>query len=106
LYKGEVKSPCDARPAVVVDAGITPDRRYPCPRTDVRVGGTLAFMESTSVWEKLLLGVLVVLVILWFRPGIKAAFSERRHASQAEWLSALIPIALVAAFVVLLIILS
>ncbi len=56
-----------------------------------------------ALWEKLLLGVLVVLVLLWFRPGLKAAFRERRQASQAEWLGALIPIALVAAFVILLI---
>jgi hypothetical protein len=63
-------------------------------------------MESMGLWEKLLLGVLVVVVLLWFRPGLKAAFRERRHASQAEWMSALIPIALVAAFVVLLIVFS
>jgi hypothetical protein len=60
-------------------------------------------METMALWEKLLLGVLVLLVLLWFRPGLKAAFRERRQASRAEWLSALIPIALVAAFVVLLI---
>lgn len=60
-------------------------------------------METMALWEKLLLGVLVLLVLLWFRPGLKAAFRDRRQASQAEWLSALIPIALVAAFVVLLI---
>ncbi len=63
-------------------------------------------MESMALWEKLLLGVLVVVVLLWFRPGLKAAFKERRAASQAEWISALIPIALVAAFVVLLIVFS
>ncbi len=59
-----------------------------------------------ALWEKLLLGVLVVVVLLWFRPGLKAAFRERRQATQAEWLSALIPIALVAAFVIVLIVLS
>lgn len=59
-----------------------------------------------GLWEKLLLGVLVVAILLWFRPGLKAAFTERRSASQAEWLSALIPIALVAAFVALLIALT
>ena len=91
---------------VVADAAASLSRRHPYPHTGPRFGGTLTFMESTGVWEKLLLGVLVVLVILWFRPGIKAAFRERRHASQAQWLSALIPIALVAAFVALLIILS
>lgn len=63
-------------------------------------------MESMALWEKLLLGVLVVVVLLWFRPGLKAAFRERRKASQAEWMSALIPIALVAGFVVLLIVFS
>jgi len=62
-------------------------------------------METMGLWEKLLLGVLVVLVLLWFRPGLKAAFRDRRKASQSEWMSLLIPIALVAAFVVLLIIL-
>jgi RsiW-degrading membrane proteinase PrsW (M82 family) len=59
-------------------------------------------MESMALWEKLLLGALVVLVLLWFRPGLKAAFKERRNASREEWMSLLVPIALVAGFVVLL----
>ena len=63
-------------------------------------------MEAMGLWEKLLLGVLVVLVLLWFRPGLKAAFKERREASRDEWMSVLIPIALVAGFVILLIALS
>ena len=58
-----------------------------------------------ALWEKLLLGALVVLVLLWFRPGLKAAFKERRSASREEWMSVLVPIALVAGFVVLLIML-
>jgi len=62
-------------------------------------------MESMALWEKLLLGALVVLVLLWFRPGLKAAFKERRNASREEWMSVLVPIALVAGFVVLLIML-
>ena len=60
-------------------------------------------MESISLWEKLILGVLVVLILLWFTPGIKRSFEERKKASQSEWLDALLPIALVAGFVVLLI---
>lgn len=60
-------------------------------------------MESMGLWEKVLLGILVLLVLLWFRPGMKAAFRERRDASREEWMSVLIPIALVAAFVALLI---
>ncbi|MFQ5644881.1 MAG: hypothetical protein ACE5FQ_14460 [Thiogranum sp.] len=59
-------------------------------------------MESMALWEKLLLGIMVVLVLLWIRPGLKTAFSERRKASRAEWMSVLVPVALVAAFVVLL----
>ena len=59
-------------------------------------------MEAMGLWEKILLGVLVLLVLLRFRPGIKQAFSERRDASREEWMSVLIPIALVAGFVVLL----
>ncbi len=59
-------------------------------------------MESMALWEKLLLGALVVLVLLWFRPGLKAVFKERRDASRQEWMSVLVPIALVAGFVVLL----
>jgi len=59
-------------------------------------------MESMALWEKLLLGALVVLVLLWFRPGLKAAFKERRSAGREEWMSVLVPIALVAGFVVLL----
>jgi len=62
-------------------------------------------MESMALWEKLLLGALVVLILLWFRPGLKAAFKERRNASRQEWMSVLVPIALVAGFVVLLIML-
>jgi len=63
-------------------------------------------METMNLWEKLLLGILVVVVLLWFRPGLKAAFRDRRKASQAEWMSAVVPIALVAAFVILLIVFS
>ena len=63
-------------------------------------------MESSPLWEKLLLGVLVVIVLLWFTPGIKRSFKERRNASQAEWMGALVPIAAVVGFVILLIMLS
>ena len=63
-------------------------------------------MEAMGLWEKLLLGVMVLLVLLWFRPGIKAAFKERRDASRDEWMGVLIPVALVAGFVVLLIMLT
>jgi hypothetical protein len=63
-------------------------------------------MDDMGLWEKILLGVLVVLVLLWFRPGMKQAFTERREASREEWMGVLIPIALVAGFVILLIVLT
>jgi len=59
-----------------------------------------------GLWEKLLLGVMVLLVLLWFGPGVRTAFRERRDASREEWMGALVPIALVAGFVVLLIMLT
>ena len=63
-------------------------------------------MEAMGLWEKLLLGVMVLLVLLWFGPGVRTAFRERRDASREEWMGALVPIALVAGFVVLLIMLT
>lgn len=69
-----------------------------------RQGITRTSMEPISLWEKLLLGVLVVLVLLWFRPGLKSAFRDRRKATTQEWMGVLIPIALVAVFVIFLII--
>ncbi len=63
-------------------------------------------MGTPSIWENLLLGGLVILLLFWFRPGIKAMFKERREASQSEWMGILVPIGLVAVFVTLLIVLT
>ena len=52
-------------------------------------------------WEILLGGGMALLVILWFRPGIKAAI-ERSRTAKKDWPSALIPLALVVLFVILL----
>ena len=59
-------------------------------------------MESAAWWEILLGGVVALLLILWFRPGIKAAI-ERSRTAKKDWPAALIPLALVALFVLLLI---
>lgn len=61
-------------------------------------------METAPLWEMLLAGVLAALLIFWFRPGIKAAF-ERSQKAPKDWISVLIPLALVVLFVVLLILL-
>lgn len=59
-------------------------------------------METAAWWEILLGGLAAVLVVLWFGPGIKAAI-ERSRAAQKDWPAALIPLALVVLFVLLLI---
>ncbi|MDQ5908420.1 MAG: hypothetical protein QG599_511 [Pseudomonadota bacterium] len=59
-------------------------------------------MESTAWWEILLGGVAALLVVLWFSPGVKAAL-ERSKTAKKDWPSALIPIALVVLFILLLI---
>ncbi|MBE2294435.1 MAG: hypothetical protein IAF00_05765 [Phycisphaerales bacterium] len=59
-------------------------------------------MELAPWWEMLLGGVIAVLLILWFRPGIKASI-ERSRTAKKDWPAVLIPLALVVAFVILLI---
>ena len=59
-------------------------------------------MANTAWWEILIGGLAALLVILWFRPGIKAAI-ERSKTVKKDWPAALIPIALVVVFVLALI---
>ena len=58
-------------------------------------------MEPAAWWEILLGGGMALLVILWFRPGIKAAI-ERSRTAKKDWPAVLIPLALVVLFVILL----
>lgn len=60
-------------------------------------------MEPLSTWEQILLGVIAVLVLLWFRPGIKRAFERSSEAKAKDWMGALIPLGLVVLFVIVLI---
>ena len=59
-------------------------------------------MEPIATWEKLLLGVLALLVILWFSPGINKMMGVSRDA-KSDWIGLAIPIAMVSLFVFLLI---
>ena len=52
-----------------------------------------------DLWEAILAGVLVLAVLFFFGPGAKKA----PKASAGDWKAALVPILLVAAFVVLMI---
>jgi hypothetical protein len=55
-----------------------------------------------ELWEQLILGAFALLLIFWFRPGIKATM-ERSKQAEKDWAGALLPIGLVVLFVVLLI---
>ncbi len=59
-------------------------------------------METAAWWEILLGGLVAVLVILWFQPGIRAAI-ERGKTAKKDWPAVLIPMALLVLFVLLLI---
>ncbi len=60
-------------------------------------------MGSMETWEQLLLGAFALLIIFWFRPGIKAAMEQSKQAEEKDWKGALIPLAVVVLFVILLI---
>lgn len=59
-------------------------------------------MEPLSIWENLLLGAMALLVIFWMKPGVKTAL-ERSKNTPSDWPAALIPLAVVVLFVLLLI---
>lgn len=59
-------------------------------------------MEPVQTWEIILLGAITLLVVLWFRPGIKAAFERSQQAEKKDWQGALIPLVVVVLFVVFL----
>ena len=41
-------------------------------------------MGPLDTWEKLLIGVIAVLVLLWFFPGVKTMVAESRDAKK-DW---------------------
>ena len=55
-----------------------------------------------ETWELLLLGALVILLLFWVTPGLKQAFKQSQEAKNPDWLGFLIPLAVVAGFVALL----
>jgi hypothetical protein len=62
-------------------------------------------VPAVELWQQILLGALALLVVFWFRPGIKAML-ERSKEAPKDWTGALIPIGLVVLFVFLLIALA
>ena len=51
-------------------------------------------MGLLATWEKLLLGVIGLLVLLWFSPGVKTMIAQSCDA-QKNWPAVLIPTAVV-----------
>ena len=60
-------------------------------------------MPEMSTWEMLLLGAMVVLVLFWLGPGIRATLEKSRQAQSRDWSCFLLPIAIVVLFVLFLI---
>ncbi|MBV1898459.1 MULTISPECIES: hypothetical protein [Cycloclasticus] len=60
---------------------------------------------NMALWEQLALGALALLVIFWFRPGIKAALKQSEEAEK-DWAGILLPIAAVILFVIFLVLTS
>ena len=58
--------------------------------------------EALSVWEMVALGGLVLLLLFWWGPGIKATMQKSKEAEK-DWAAVLLPLAAVVGFVVLLI---
>lgn len=58
--------------------------------------------EPTGILEAILVGIIALLVIWWFRPGLRAAF-QRSRSTEHHWGDLLLPIGWVIAFVIFLI---
>lgn len=59
-------------------------------------------MMGMALWEQLALGAVALLVVFWFRPGIKAALKQSEQAEK-DWAGILLPIAAVVLFIFFLI---
>ena len=56
-----------------------------------------------EVWEQGVLGIGAVAMLFFFFPGASRALKETPEASSKDWMGALLPIAAVVGFVVLLV---
>ncbi|WP_341328115.1 hypothetical protein [Methylotuvimicrobium sp. KM2] len=59
-------------------------------------------MENLSTTESLILGALVLLVLFWMGPGVKASL-ERNKNAETDWKAVLLPLGFVVLFVLFLI---
>jgi hypothetical protein len=61
-------------------------------------------MNDYSTWEMLILAALTIVILIWWGQGM-GGVSERSRNAPRDWPAALIPLALVAIFVIFLILL-
>jgi hypothetical protein len=54
-------------------------------------------------WQKIIWAILIGMMIIFLLPRAKAMLSESKQAEPGAWSSAILPLAMVAGFVVLLI---
>ena len=62
-------------------------------------------MGDAALWEKLLLGIIIVGAIFLFRPGIKATWEKSQRAKK-DWAGFLLPIGAMILFIIVLILLA
>ncbi len=55
-----------------------------------------------SLWENILLGVMVLGVIFWMSPGIKSSMKMSKNV-ESDWMGVLLPIGFVVIFIIFLI---
>lgn len=55
-----------------------------------------------SLWENLILGIMVLGVIFWIRPGIKTSMQQSKDA-KSDWAGLLLPLGAVIIFIVFLV---
>jgi hypothetical protein len=63
-------------------------------------------VDPIATWEKILVGIAAVLLLLWLKPGLHAAIERGRAAGERDWGALLLPLGLVVLFVILLIALA
>jgi hypothetical protein len=59
-------------------------------------------MQNYSILETIIIGLIALLAIFWFSPGIKASLKRGKQV-QADWPAVLIPLGVVVLFVFFLI---
>jgi hypothetical protein len=58
---------------------------------------------TVNTWEALLIGVLVLVLLLWFGPGIRQSIKRSPRGTTEDWKGVLLPLGLVVLFVILLV---